>query len=254
MINPFVLLISVILVLFFILLSKLNKIIREVNINNAKKRDILLMVSHDLTSPLSALDQANKIVQEHLKAGEITEANNLLKFYGQSLTKINFEVENIVDWLKHDFEQNKFYSLNEIIQEVHNFVIMYAKSKNVAIELEIHNPDILKIDFDRGHSIGVVMRNIVSNIIKHSNAKKITLGLEKDEQGWFLSIKDNADPVDSIYCDKLNAIKTQKEDSDNYSMSGIGTMLIQKFIHKGKLLLDVYREEFGNTYLIRGKS
>lgn len=253
MINPFVLLISVIFVLFFILLSKLNKIIREVNLTNAKKKDILLMVSHDLTSPLSALDQANKIVQEHLNAGEINEANNLLKFYGQSLTKINFEVENIVDWLKHDFKHDKFYSLNEIIQEVHNFVIMYAKSKNVTIELEIKNLDILKIDFDRGHSIGVVMRNIVSNIIKHSNAKNIKLGLDKDSQGWFMTIKDNADPLDTHYYEKLIAIKTQKEDSDNYTMSGIGTMLIQKFIHKGKLLLDVHRETFGNTYLIRSK-
>src|SRR5690606_35770553 len=138
-INPFILLIIVILALFFILLSKLNKIIREVNLTNAKKKDILLMVSHDLTSPLSALDQANKIVQEHLKAGEINEANNLLKLYGQSLTKINFEVENIVDWLKHDFKHDKFYTLKEVIQEVHNFVIMYAKSKNITIELEINN-------------------------------------------------------------------------------------------------------------------
>ncbi|WP_313559415.1 ABC transporter substrate binding protein [Ruminiclostridium cellobioparum] len=190
-------------------------------------------VSHDLKSPLRAVDSYIRIIMEDYgrtinrdAAGMLTSVRNiskemmeminkLLLYTTASRSELNFEEVNSEDLFLACFNEMK----------------AAYPDRNIDLIIETGLPNVTA---DR-----ILLKQVINNIL--SNAFKFTKGREKaqirigsalTEKEYTFYVRDNGIGFDMSYSGKLYGIFQRLHTSDEFEGSGIGLVTIKKIIEK----------------------
>jgi signal transduction histidine kinase/ligand-binding sensor domain-containing protein len=230
---------------------------RTIHLHNANhlKEKILMMVGHDLQSPLHFLGYLSEtnydalIAQQHAKAGLISkEIKNTTK-------KIYAFVDEFNLWAKVQDEQfnlkKTIFSLNSLISELQLFFkeILQLNQNTLECttegEYELHtNRELLK----------AVLRNLIDNANKHTHSGTIHIHCKIDDDATcFIRVSDTGEGMSPDVLKKINDLIKRSAAIDFDSGSRLGYQFIIDFATRLNTHVTITSEEHkGTTVLISG--
>ncbi len=208
-------------------------------------------VSHDLKSPLRAIDGYSKFILEDF--GNSLH-NEVVGMIGSIQTTCEDMIELINKLLEYSITTQSSISIEKV-----NIKSMLT---TVFHELEIGNPD-KKMELTFETDIPTVMvdkllfkqvvTNILSNSVKFSKQDqtiKIAVACTQSQNEYIFSVKDNGVGFDMKYSKKLFGIFQRLHRSQDFEGAGIGLATIKKIIkkHKGRVWIESILNEGTTIY------
>ena len=154
-----------------------------------EKKTMLLSLSHDIKTPLSAI----KLYAKALSSGIYKESQKQLEVY-ESINAKADEIEKLVseimrneteEVIAFDVKNSEFY-----LSEVTDGIKAYYSDKleNTDFTIERYNDCILNGDSDR---LTEVLQNIIENAIKYGDGKRISLSFFDEEDCRIITVRNS---------------------------------------------------------------
>lgn len=159
-----------------------------------EKKTMLLSLSHDIKTPLSAI----KLYSKALSSGIYKEPQKQLEVY-ESINAKADEIEKLVseimrneteDIIAFDIKNGEFY-LSEVINSIKSY---YSdKLENTDFSIADYSDCIINGDCDR---FVEVLQNIMENAIKYGDGKSIDLSFSDEEDCRIITVKNSGCTLD----------------------------------------------------------
>ena len=212
---------------------------RELELQKEKKT-ILLSLSHDIKTPLSAIKLYAKALSKSLysdteKQREIAEKIN------DKVDEIERYVSRIItasreEFLSLEVEDGEFY-LADLVQNIAAYYsqkLAFVKTEFVIGE---YQNCLLFGDFDRGVE---VLQNLMENAVKYGDGKRIDLLFSDDDEGVFVSVRNSGCTLDKSDLPHIFESFWRGRNSEKMEGSGLGLYICRQLMHK--MNGDVYVE------------
>lgn len=227
--------------------EQLIKYAEELKILNAAKDKFFSIISHDLRSPFNSLLGITEYIShsyDNLTPSEIRES--VKNIYSSSQKLYNL-ILNLLEWSRlqsgrFDMERTEI-ELSILIEEMKNIYSDSADSKSIEIETDI--PENIVVFADK-YMIETVVRNLISNAIKFTNAGG-KINIKADAKGDFVTISviDNGVGISDKNVEDLFRIDEQfrRDGTANEKGTGLGLILCKEFVKKNNGIISVESEE-----------
>src|SRR6056297_3414429 len=152
----------------------------------------LSVLSHELKSPLNAIEGYLKLMQERQAGNDIKDYDQIINRSMERIKGMRTLIMDLLDLTKIQFEkkEEKFetVNLNQLTTNAIESINPYAIQKEV--EINQHLDDKVYYDADPG-DIEIVLNNIISNAVKYNKEKgKVDVYLRKIEGAVELQVTD----------------------------------------------------------------
>jgi len=224
------------------LLQKQTNELRELN---SMKNKLFSVISHDLKTPLYALRNLFRSVQQYdLPAEEIKV------YVPEVVNNLNYTtslMENLLQWVKNQMQINVMHpqilEISEMVKEAADLLRLQADSKQITICFEKENPVYIYADRDM---ISLVIRNLLSNAIKFTPCSgKVQIEIVEKLSLVELSVKDTGVGMEPGVVKQLFENKYYStQGTANETGTGLGLMLCNDFVTRNGGSLKV-RSEVG---------
>jgi two-component system sensor histidine kinase/response regulator len=208
---------------------------------NLLKNKLFSVISHDMKTPMYALRNLFRGMQQQDMSGE--EIKAIIPDVVSDLNYTTGLMENLLHWVKDQMNSASISPVEFNIEEIADDAILVHKlqaaTKKISIRKEINSSLDVFADKDM---VKLILRNLLSNAIKFTPLRgKIIINLKNESPFCRVSIIDNG-----IGMDEEALVKIQE---NNYystngtakeSGTGLGLMLSKDFLSKngGKLLIE----------------
>lgn len=200
----------------------------EAEKSNKLKSAFIANMSHDIRTPLNAIQGFSEIIAFCDDKKEREEFYKIIKYNTEQL--INF-VNSILDFAKLE---SGFMDMKITEFELNSFCKNIFKSENILkpadvkfIYEEQDEPLMIKSD---GSRLSQVLNNIIGNAFKFTDKGYVKFGYEKEGNLIKFHIKDNGE---GIPADKLNKVFDRFEKLNSYKPgSGLGMSICKTIVEK----------------------
>ncbi|WP_051666232.1 PAS domain S-box protein [Pedobacter sp. R20-19] len=223
--------------------------ITERKLDELRKNDFIGMVSHELKTPLTAINGFVQVLQRKSKIDDDQYAHNALEKTQIQIRKMTAMINGFLNVSR--LESGKLmidktsFRLDQLLQETvdETFIspstheIIFAQSCEVSIYA----------DRDK---IGSVVSNLLSNAHKYSsNGSSIEINCEVKDNDVIVSVKDEGIGISSDDAKKLFDRYYRVQSNHTISGFGIGLYLSAEIIqrHNGKIWVES-NEDVGSTF------
>ena len=190
-------------------------------------------VSHDLKSPLRAVDGYSKIILEDFQE-ELKEDVTVMLFHIRTICSEMIDMINKL--LQYSTTSRKGLNLekvdcNDLFANSYQELTCSVRDRRIECKVETGLPTVLA---DRT-MLKQVVYNIFSNAIKFTKNRElayIIVGATITEDEYVFYVKDNGVGFDMNYSEKLFGLFQRLHTSDEFEGSGIGLITIKKIIEK----------------------
>jgi PAS domain S-box-containing protein len=196
-------------------------------------------VSHDLRTPLRAVNGYAMMLKEDFEAKLGDEGNRIIGTIINSARLMGQLIDDLLTFSRLGRKEIAFYPVD-----------MHSMAKACINELLEHEPKKYKIVIHNlplchGDSsmLKQVLMNLLSNAIKYSSKNddpKIELGFKSEDNGTTYFIKDNGVGFDMQYSHKLFGVFQRLHSNDEFEGTGVGLALAKRIIdkHGGEIWAD----------------
>lgn len=163
---------------------------RELDLQRDKKM-LLLSLSHDIKTPLSAI----KLYSKALSKGLYTSAEKQLEI-AENINKKADEIESYVsqiitasreDFLSLDVDMGEFY-LSELVTRIKQYYTEKLSLIKTAFSVDSYTDCLLSGDLDRGIE---VIQNIIENAIKYGDGKNIGISFSEEDGCILVAVRNS---------------------------------------------------------------
>lgn len=153
-----------------------------------EKKTLILSLSHDIKTPLSAIRLYSKALKDNLYNSE-EKKKEVIDGIIKNTAEIEHYVNEIVKNSREDFMDlpvnNSSYYLNEIMEDIKSYYIDKLETIHTDFVVEEYNNCLLKCDRDR---IIEVIQNVMENAIKYGDGKSIKINFKEEEECKLISV------------------------------------------------------------------
>ncbi|WP_339816255.1 ATP-binding protein [uncultured Imperialibacter sp.] len=189
-------------------------------------------VSHDLRTPLRAIDGFSKVLVKNFD-GQLNDTQAYyLGVIVESVGKMSRLIDDLLSFSKMGrIKKSELkFSLEELIQEGFKELMQSINPERVEISVN-PLPDICA---DRG-MIKHVVNNLLSNAVKFSSTRektKIEIGSLSDTDNHIFYVRDNGVGFDMQYAHKLFGIFQRLHAEDEFEGTGVGLAIVKRIIQR----------------------
>jgi two-component system, LuxR family, sensor kinase FixL len=207
----------------------LMQTLKELQVANKDLTDFAYITSHDLKSPLRAINTlANWVMMDNADSlnDEGKEQMNLL--IGRTermhhLIEAIFEYTNVIN-----IEAEKVdIDMNQLMQKV---VKKLEVPKNIDIDIPKDLPHVV---FENTR-MEQIFENLIENSIRFMDKEKghVSVDIDEIDGNWEFSVNDNGPGIEEKYHDKVFEIFQTLNTRDTVESAGIGLAIVKKIITK----------------------
>lgn len=221
---------------------------RELNLQKDKKM-LLLSLSHDIKTPLSAIKLYSKALSKGLYEDK-EKQNQIIENINEKALEIENYIAQIITASKEDFlslevNNSEFY-LSELISKIRIYYIEKLNLLKTNFLIQEYDDCILKGDLER--SIEVI-QNIMENAIKYGDGQEIAIAFSEEEGSVLLTIKNTGCTLkesDTIY---MFESFWRGTNAQNEKGSGLGLYICRELMHKmnGEVFAKIDNKEMAVT-------
>jgi PAS domain S-box-containing protein len=230
--------------------NKVMERTEELNIINKELESFTYSVSHDLRSPLRAINGFSEILKMELGDNIDEDVNDALREILKNTKRMGRLIDNLLEFsrLGKQHVSRADVDMDEVVRSI--------------IE-DIRASNDRKIDFVVGnlhHTNGdltmlrQVMVNLISNAVKYSSKNpepRIEIGSSENDGDIIYYVKDNGAGFNMKYYDKLFGIFQRLHGSDEFEGIGVGLAIVQRVVtrHHGRVWAEG-KEGEGATFYV----
>lgn len=226
-----------------------EKLIKELEANNAELERFSYTVSHDLRSPLVTIKGFLGMLQKAIQANQVERINDNIQRISNAADKMEAMLAELLELSRVGRVLNTKVqvSIAEITKEAIELLDAQITEKNIQIKIADDLPTVFA-DYVR---LREVMQNLIDNAIKYSSSHPtpiIEIGSKKLGEEEFIFVKDNGVGVARQYYKKIFDLFEKLD--PNTQGSGIGLALVKRIIewHGGKIWIESDGEGKGSTF------
>lgn len=196
-------------------------------------------VSHDLRSPLRAIDGYAQILENEYKDKLDGEGNRSISIIRQNTVRMGRLIDDILEFARLGKAPvvRKYVDMNAIVRSVwqEQFEISDKKARVVLADLHPTHAD--KVLMEQ------VFSNLISNALKYSAKKELPevyVWSEKKDGETIYYVRDNGTGFDMQYAHKLFSVFQRLHKTADYQGSGVGLAIVENIItkHDGRIWAD----------------
>jgi signal transduction histidine kinase len=213
-------------------------------------------MSHDMRTPLRALDGFSKILDDEYGPSLDDEGKRLLKVLRDNAQRMGRLVDDILHFLSIGRQKMEHNSVDiaKLVWEV--FTELQAATPARSLHLEIAT---LPPAWGDPDMIREVLQNLLSNAVKFSRETEevvIELGGIAGEVENVYSVTDHGVGFDMRYAEKLFKVFERVHPTGQYAGSGIGLALVKRIVtrHGGRVWAEGKLNEGATIYFALPKS
>ena len=193
---------------------------------------MILSLSHDVKTPLSAIDLYVKALKEGLydtdeKKQEVflgIEKNiNEIKGYVNEIAKASRE-----DFLSLDVDNQEIY-LWDIIKMVKMYYSEKMRKNHTDFIIEETGNCLIYADTDR---LVEVLQNVIENALKYGDGKKINISFDEEEDCKLIEVSNTGNSLKEEEIPNLFDSFYRGSNSGNIAGSGLGLYISKELMHK----------------------
>jgi PAS domain S-box-containing protein len=189
-------------------------------------------VSHDLRSPLRAINGYTNMLKTNFETQVDPEANRLMNNIVRNANKMGLLIDDLLTFSR--VGRRELVKVN---------ISMHSLVQGICLELQAEVPD-RNIEFRIDNllpaladnmAIKQVWVNLLSNAIKYTRLKDpaiIEVSSENNGDKVIYSIKDNGAGFDMRYVDKLFGVFQRLHSEQEFEGTGVGLALVQRIVCK----------------------
>ncbi len=234
--------------------QKLLKYSQKLEKQNIEKSKIFSIISHDLKSPLVAINGFSELLVTDINTLDLSEIKKYCIYIYQSSTSLNSILEGLAEWGRMQLGQISFspksYQLNKQFEKVINQEKINALNKEIDIQ---HNIDGNFKIFADEIMIETCLRNLLSNAIKFTpkNGKIYLKAEQNNDKIVTVSVSDTGVGIPQanlkiMFKDsyQISTIGTSGEKG-----TGLGLGICKEFVERngGKIWVES-EENIGTTF------
>ncbi len=210
---------------------ELNDIIKDLKRSNEDLQQFAYVTSHDLQEPLRAIISFSQLLEEKYHNKLDKDGKEFIYFITDGAKRMNILIKDLLSYSRiitqakpfewHNLEpilKDALFNLQEAIKES-GAVITYDPLPTLKVD---------RIQFLQ------LFQNFLSNAIKFRKNEPpvIHIGVNRLNNKWVFSIKDNGIGIDSKYHDRLYNIFYRLHTKEEYPGTGIGLPICKKIIQR----------------------
>jgi signal transduction histidine kinase len=223
--------------------SLLQKQTTELTELNALKNKLFSVIAHDLKTPMYALRNLFRTIQQqNIPAKEIKA---MLPDMVNGLNYTTSLMENLLQWAKCQMQSEgakiQILDIAKMIEEVIQLLRLQAEAKQLWIESTMNSTVLIMADKDM---IDLVLRNLLSNAIKFTPTKgKISIGVNEMPSCAEVFVKDTGRGISPEAMQKIGRNDYFSTNGTAHEPgTGLGLMLCKDFLKKNGAQLFIESE------------
>lgn len=230
-------------------LKEIQKLQEELNRKDrlASVGQLAAGIAHEIRNPLSTIKGFARIFEENAREG--SEEKTLAQIMNQEICRVDKVIADLLEFSKPNTLTKSIVSLQKVIEQVQNSLIIQSKENQVTFSNEISGQEV-SLDFDK---MIQVFHNLYLNAIeamtKNSpdKEKRITTKAWQEQDKCIISIHDTGH---GIAQNKISHLFTPYF-TTKAKGTGLGLVIVQKIIeaHKGTVKVES-QENAGTTFFI----
>ena len=204
---------------------------RELELQKEKKT-LLLSLSHDIKTPLSAIKLYSSALSKNLYP-DAEKQREIAVSINEKADEIEGYISKIITAAREDFlslevENDEFY-LSELVQNIANYYgekLALVKTEFIVGE---YKNCLLYGDLNRAIE---VLQNIIENAIKYGDGKRIDILFPDDDEGILISVKNSGCTLEKSEIPHIFESFWRGANSENIRGSGLGLYICRQLMHK----------------------
>lgn len=204
---------------------------RELELQKEKKT-LLLSLSHDIKTPLSAIKLYAKALSKNLYA-EAERQQEIADKINEKADEIEGYVSQIVSASREDFlsltvNNGEFY-LADLIENIVSFYSEKLPLLKTVFRVGDFRNCLLFGDFDRSVE---VLQNIMENALKYGDGKSVELLFPEDDEGVLISVRNSGCSLEKFDLPHIFESFWRGANAENIRGSGLGLYICRQLMHK----------------------
>lgn len=189
-------------------------------------------VSHDLRSPLRAIDGFTRMLREQYGDDLDAEGQRLLNIVCSSTKKMGQLIDGLLTLSRigrRDMRQTPI-DMAALAQDVFTELMRITDDRAVTFDLKA----LPSAEGDRS-MIRQVWTNLLSNALKFTREEdeaRITVGGREDDGRTVYFVRDNGAGFDMEYADKLFGVFQRLHEEDAFEGTGVGLAIVERIIRR----------------------
>lgn len=225
---------------------------RELELQREKKM-LLLSLSHDIKTPLSAIKLYAKALSKNLYKEE-TKKQEIAENINEKVDEIEGFISEIVrasneDFLHFDVNNREFY-IKEALEQIREYYEDKMALNQIAFKIGAYSNCLVYGDADR---LVEVLQNIIENAIKYGDGRKIWLEINREEDEYGIMVSNTgcrlpAKELPHIFDSFFRGSNVEKKPG-----SGLGLYICRQLMHlmEGEVTASVVSDGEDNIMMVR---
>ena len=226
-------------------LHEIRKLQEELNRKDklASVGQLAAGIAHEIRNPLSTIKGFARIFEENAKDG--SDEKNLAEIMSQEICRVDKVINDLLELSRPNNLSKNIVSLQKVVEQVQNSLVLQAKENHVAFINEIEAQDI-NLDFDK---MIQVFHNLYINAMEAMNknpedrAKQITTKARQEQDKLIISIQDTGQGIPQ---NKISQLFTPYF-TTKAKGTGLGLVIVQKIIEAHNGMIKVESKENAGT-------
>ncbi len=225
---------------------------RELELQREKKM-LLLSLSHDIKTPLSAIKLYAKALSKNLYKEE-TKKQEIAENINEKVDEIEGFISEIVrasneDFLHFDVNNKEFY-IKEVLEQIREYYEDKMALNQIAFKIGAYSNCLVYGDADR---LVEVLQNIIENAIKYGDGRKIWLEINREEDEYGIMVSNTGcrlpdKELSHIFDSFFRGSNVEKKPG-----SGLGLYICRQLMHlmEGEVTASVISDGEDNIMMVR---
>lgn len=232
-----------------------NDYAKKLHAANQELESFTYSVSHDLRSPLRAMDGFSRILAEEYRENLPEKTRRYVGLVRQNAVQMGQLVDDLLAFSRLGRHSLRIQPVdpNPIVSEVLEEIVT-DKDRNS----EIQHQDLEACRADPS-LLRQVFSNLISNALKYSRKSEhpmITIGCEAQGDEVVYCVRDNGVGFDMAYAHKLFGVFQRLHRAEDFPGTGVGLAIVHRIVerHGGRIWAEARPEQGATFYFTLGRS
>ncbi|MDO5126278.1 MAG: HAMP domain-containing sensor histidine kinase [Eubacteriales bacterium] len=210
-----------------------------------EKKVLLLSLSHDIKTPLSAIKLYGKAFEKNLYRDE-EKKQQVARGICEKADEIEAYISKIVqasneDFLDFDISCTEYY-IADVIKEIDAYYNEKMKLSQIIFEIGKYTNYLVYGDPAR---LVEVLQNIIENAIKYGDGKQILIHFRNDEEGYAITVENTGCTMEKRELPHVFDSFFRGSNTGRQPGSGLGLYICRKLMHMmdGEIVANIREEE-----------
>ncbi len=218
-----------------------------------EKKTLILTMSHDIKTPLSAIKLYNRALSEDLYDSD-EKKREAYQGIDRNLKELEKYIEEIQSTAREDFLQiavsdGEWY-LEEVMNDIERLYKEKAAERRTEFEIEPYQNCLIKGDRERGLE---VMQNLMENALKYGDGRSIRISFSDEEDCRLVTVSNTGCDLPERELPNIFDSFYRGSNAEKQKGSGLGLYICRKLMQAmdGEVFAEVKGDVFAVTAVFR---